>query len=124
MLGLTGRPGQDVVGEEGQREGGSNDPSAVRFRATREAPTPSLKGDLKRVEHRSVLALGGTHMAIAEIAPESVQRAEPNGLRIERRFTRESVHPYDEIEWELRDSAIPGEGGNVFEQKGVEVPKF
>src|SRR2546426_11884811 len=63
-------------------------------------------------------------MAIAEIAPESFQRAEPNGLRIERRSTREGVHPYDEIEWDLRDSAIPGEGGNVFEQKGVEFPKF
>src|SRR5256886_14732305 len=63
-------------------------------------------------------------MAIADIAQESVQRAEPKGLRIERRFTREGVHPYDEIEWELRDSAIPGESGNVFEQKGVEVPKF
>ena len=63
-------------------------------------------------------------MAIADIAPESVQHAEPKGLRITRRFTREGVHPYDEIEWEFRDSAIPGEGGNVFEQKGVEVPKF
>ena len=63
-------------------------------------------------------------MAIADIAEVSVQRAEPKGLRIERRFTREGVHPYDEIEWERRDSAIPGENGNVFEQKGVEVPKF
>src|SRR3989454_8757357 len=63
-------------------------------------------------------------MAIADIAQESVQHAEPKGLRIERRFTREGVHPYQEIEWELRDSAIPGESGNVFEQKGVEVPKF
>src|SRR5438093_11333974 len=63
-------------------------------------------------------------MAIADIAEVSVHRAEPKGLRIERRFTREGVHPYDEIEWELRDSVIPGEGGNVFEQKGVEVPKF
>src|SRR5919201_2433158 len=63
-------------------------------------------------------------MAIADIAPESVQHAEPKGLRVTRRFTREGVHPYDEIEWEFRDSAIPGEGGNVFEQKGVEVPKF
>jgi ribonucleoside-diphosphate reductase alpha chain len=63
-------------------------------------------------------------MAIADIAPESVPHAEPNPLRFERRFTRPDVHPYDEIEWELRDSAIPGEGGNVFEQKGVEVPKF
>jgi ribonucleoside-diphosphate reductase alpha chain len=63
-------------------------------------------------------------MAIADIADVSVQRAEPKGLRIDRRFTREGVHPYDEVEWELRDSAIPGENGNVFEQKGVEVPKF
>jgi len=63
-------------------------------------------------------------MAIADIAEVSVHRAEPKGLRIDRRFTREGVHPYDEVEWERRDSAIPGESGNVFEQKGVEVPKF
>ena len=63
-------------------------------------------------------------MAIADITEVSVQRAEPKGLRIDRRFTREGVHPYDEIEWERRDSAIPGESGNVFEQTGVEVPKF
>ncbi len=63
-------------------------------------------------------------MAIADIAEVSVDRSEPKGLRIERRFTREGVHPYEEVEWELRDSAIPGESGNVFEQKGVEVPKF
>jgi len=62
-------------------------------------------------------------MAIADIAPESVQRAEPKGLRIERHFTREGVHPYDEVEWELRDSSIRGESGTVFEQKGIEVPK-
>jgi len=63
-------------------------------------------------------------MAIADIAEVSVHRAEPKGLRIGRRFTREGTHPYAEIEWELRDSVIPGESGNVFEQKGVEVPKF
>src|SRR5881296_1973963 len=63
-------------------------------------------------------------MAIADIAQESVPHAEPKGLRIERRFTHQGVHPYDEVEWELRDSAIPGETGNVFEQRGVEVPKF
>src|SRR5256714_1497565 len=63
-------------------------------------------------------------MAIADIAEVSVHRAEPKGLRIQRHFTREGVHPYDEVEWELRDSSIPGESGNVFEQKGVEVPKF
>ncbi len=60
----------------------------------------------------------------SDIRRSDIQRAEPKGLRIERRFTREGTHPYDEIEWERRDSAIPGETGNVFEQKAVEVPKF
>jgi ribonucleotide reductase alpha subunit len=65
-------------------------------------------------------------MAIAEIAHASARRAEftTKGLRVERRFTREGVHPYSEIEWDLRESVIPGAGGNVFEQSGVEVPKF
>ncbi|MDP9321401.1 MAG: vitamin B12-dependent ribonucleotide reductase [Chloroflexota bacterium] len=66
-------------------------------------------------------------MAIAELPPQSVRHDhEPqvNGLRFERYFTRDDVHPYDAIEWERRDAVIPGEGGNVFEQKGVEVPAF
>ena len=63
-------------------------------------------------------------MAIAEITREHQPSEAPRGLRFERTFTREGVHPYDEIEWELRDAIIPGDGGNVFEQKGVEVPAF
>src|SRR2546423_2371087 len=64
-------------------------------------------------------------MAIAELPAQSAQNdREPSGLRFERCFTREGVHPYDEIEWERRDSVIAGDGGNVFEQKGVEVPAF
>ncbi|MEP6694325.1 MAG: vitamin B12-dependent ribonucleotide reductase, partial [Chloroflexota bacterium] len=71
-------------------------------------------------------------MAIAEIPQRSVPTAitpvaapaAKKGLRLERLFTHENVHPYDEIEWELRDAVIPGERGNVFEQRGVEVPKF
>src|SRR6059036_3188005 len=63
-------------------------------------------------------------MAIVEVGKDSARPVKERGLRIERRFTREGVHPYDEIEWELRDAVIPGEKGPVFEQKGVEVPKF
>jgi ribonucleoside-diphosphate reductase alpha chain len=54
----------------------------------------------------------------------SAPPAPKKGLRLERYFTKEGVHPYDEIEWERRDAVIPGEGGNVFEQRGVEVPSF
>ena len=70
-------------------------------------------------------------MAIAELPPQSAHPArdpkpapERAGLHFERYFTHEGVHPYDEVVWELRDAVIPGEGGNVFEQKGVEVPAF
>src|SRR5882762_9814584 len=72
-------------------------------------------------------------MAIAEIPQPTISGASPvaapaspvrRGLRLDRHFTHEGVHPYDEIDWELRDAVIPGEGGNVFEQRGVEVPKF
>jgi ribonucleoside-diphosphate reductase alpha chain len=47
-----------------------------------------------------------------------------NGLGFKRYFTREGVHPYDEIEWERRDAVIPNykEGGNAFEQRDVEFP--
>ncbi|MBI5370120.1 vitamin B12-dependent ribonucleotide reductase [Candidatus Uhrbacteria bacterium] len=46
------------------------------------------------------------------------------GITVDRFFTKEGVHPYDEIEWEKRDAVISGSKGEVvFEQKGVEVPK-
>jgi ribonucleoside-diphosphate reductase alpha chain len=52
------------------------------------------------------------------------QKATWKGLTIERRFTRPDVHPYDTVEWDLRDSAITNEHGKVvFEQKDLEFPK-
>ena len=55
--------------------------------------------------------------------------AEPaadRGLRIERVFTSEGVHPYDEVTWELRDVVQTNwkTGETVFEQRGVEFPSF
>ena len=43
---------------------------------------------------------------------------------VRRYFTIPGRDPFDEIEWELRDAYIPGKDGPVFEQKGVEFPKF
>src|SRR5579863_2414600 len=46
------------------------------------------------------------------------------GLSIRRLFTKPSVSPYDEVEWELRLAQITDAKGNViFEQKDVEIPK-
>ena len=50
--------------------------------------------------------------------------ASTQGLQIERRFTKPGVHPFDEVEWELRTAAITNEKGEVvFEQTDVEIPK-
>ncbi len=43
---------------------------------------------------------------------------------VRRYFTIPGRDPFDEIEWEVRDAFIPGKDGPVFEQKGVEFPKF
>jgi ribonucleoside-diphosphate reductase alpha chain len=44
-------------------------------------------------------------------------------LTIRRKFTSPGVHPFDSVEWELRDARI-GHGGKVaFEQEGVEFPR-
>jgi ribonucleoside-diphosphate reductase alpha chain len=45
------------------------------------------------------------------------------GLAIERRFTSPEVHPFDEVEWEIRDALIGNPSAPAFEQRGVEFPK-
>ena len=50
-------------------------------------------------------------------------RAADQGLAIERRLTREGVHPFDELEWEVRDAVIGDPAKPAFEQRGVEFPK-
>src|SRR5918998_2502597 len=45
------------------------------------------------------------------------------GLTVERRHTTPGVHPFDEVEWELRDAVIGNPEKPAFEQRGVEFPK-
>ncbi len=49
-----------------------------------------------------------------------------NGLTIRRIYTREGVHPYDELTWERRDVVMTNwrDGSINFEQHGVEFPDF
>ncbi|MFT4287744.1 vitamin B12-dependent ribonucleotide reductase [Nocardioides sp.] len=56
----------------------------------------------------------------------STQGATGRGLEIERVFSTEGVHPYDEITWERRDVVQTNwkTGETVFEQRGVEFPDF
>ncbi len=48
-------------------------------------------------------------------APTSTGR----GVSLERRFTEAGKHPFDCVEWEIRDAVI----GDAFEQRDVEFPK-
>ena len=58
-----------------------------------------------------------------EIGTTNGVRAANTGLAIERRFTRAGVHPFDELEWEVRDALIGDPAKPAFEQRDVEFPK-
>ena len=52
------------------------------------------------------------------------RKRDKKGLTFKRFYTKEGVHPYDEIIWERRDAAITSDKGEVvFSQKDVEIPK-
>jgi ribonucleoside-diphosphate reductase alpha chain len=54
----------------------------------------------------------------------AADRKPAGGLSFRRLFTKAGVSPYDEVEWELRNAQITdSQGGMIFEQKDVEVPK-
>jgi ribonucleoside-diphosphate reductase alpha chain len=60
---------------------------------------------------------GAPQSSVAEVAHSG------RALTVERLFTTAGTHPFDTVEWELRDARI-GHGDRVaFEQLGVEFPK-
>ncbi|WP_433057532.1 vitamin B12-dependent ribonucleotide reductase [Dactylosporangium sp. CS-033363] len=54
----------------------------------------------------------------------SARKDTREGLRVERVWTTEGVHPYDEVTWERRDVVMTNwrDGSINFEQRGVEFP--
>ena len=62
-----------------------------------------------------------------EIRPDELVNtvaSEDASLAVRRYFTIAGRDPFDEVEWETRTAFIPGKEKPVFEQKGVEFPKF
>ncbi len=56
--------------------------------------------------------------------PVSPSTSPQRGLPIERVFTHVGVHPFDEVEWELRSATITNERGElIFEQRDCEIPR-
>jgi ribonucleoside-diphosphate reductase alpha chain len=61
-----------------------------------------------------------SHVSPTQLTPEA--RAS-DGLSVRRYFTTTGTHPFDAVEWEVRDARI-GHGDKVsFEQRDVEFPK-
>jgi ribonucleoside-diphosphate reductase alpha chain len=76
----------------------------------------------------AVAADGADDELVDLVEPDAPVTAVPAGdglgLQVARYFTREGSHPYDELEWELRDAVIKNwrDGTTSFEQRGVEFP--
>src|SRR6187397_122991 len=60
--------------------------------------------------------------ALDEVTNEVVDGAQ--NVAVRRYFTIPGRDPFEEVEWEIRDALIPGKDKPVFEQRGVEFPKF
>ncbi|MGA6986704.1 MAG: vitamin B12-dependent ribonucleotide reductase [Terriglobales bacterium] len=59
-----------------------------------------------------------------QTAASVTNKKKAQGLTFRRFFTKPGVSPYNEVEWELRNAQITdSQGGMIFEQKNVEVPK-
>ena len=53
----------------------------------------------------------------------AVETVESRGLRIEHFFSIPGVHPFEQLEWEMRSAKITSDSGEViFEQDNIEVP--
>jgi ribonucleoside-diphosphate reductase alpha chain len=58
--------------------------------------------------------------------PAKQRAGRRQALKVQRFFSTEGVHPYDEVTWERRDVVQTNwkTGEAVFEQRGVEFPAF
>ena len=67
----------------------------------------------------------GRRNGTAQARVSAKVEVEGGGIHVERRFTHQGVHPFDEVTWETRTAAIGNEKGEtVFEQKDCEIPTF
>jgi len=61
-----------------------------------------------------------SHRSRPETAAEA---ADPKGLTVERFFSTDGAHPFEQLEWEVRSARIMDDSGKtIFEQNNIEVP--
>ncbi len=65
----------------------------------------------------------GSNKATRSAQKKSRKAKAVRGVEIPRFFTEDGVHPFDQVEWEMRSATIANERGEViFEQNDVEMP--
>jgi len=83
-----------------------------------------LKRKNDQIFHLQVAPVKIPSAAYKKVKKTTKRKTFTPGLIFERLFTTPLVHPFEEIEWETRDSTILDENGEVvFQLGGVEVPK-
>jgi ribonucleoside-diphosphate reductase alpha chain len=60
--------------------------------------------------------------AVSETTIEATAKVDEGGLKIDRRFTSEGTHPFEQVVWEVRDAIIGDPADPAFEQREVEFP--
>ncbi len=88
-------------------------------------------GDIREVVNMTLIDNNLMHVAMKYIRHKQtlvpLRSKTPlygNGLRFSRYFSKEGIHPYDELEWEMRTASIKDSNGEVlFEQHDIEAPK-
>jgi ribonucleoside-diphosphate reductase alpha chain len=91
-----------------------------------DATAPSTDATAPSTDATAPVATAATVEAVAPMLPDGhFTGIGAKGLHFPRRWTTPGVHPYDQIDWEIRTAGIGNEKGvSVFEQKDVEVPAF
>ncbi|HET6181897.1 MAG TPA: vitamin B12-dependent ribonucleotide reductase [Candidatus Sulfotelmatobacter sp.] len=78
--------------------------------------------ELRTATESAAAPSASANPAVSTAVP--TQKKKAPGLSFRRLFTKLGVSPYDEVEWDLRLAQITdSQGGVIFEQKDVEVPK-
>ena len=103
----------------------------TRLTKTFDGHTTPHVSDIRDVVHATFIDHNLVHVAkvyatyrMMKASEERTEAHYGNGLTFERFFTKENIHPYDALEWEIRDAVITDSKGKiVFEQRNVEVPK-
>src|SRR3954451_21610217 len=65
----------------------------------------------------------GTTNPLDQLSAAGNFRGHGRGLKVERYYTEAGVHPFDAVEWEIRDAIIGNPEKPAFKQLGVEFPK-